>query len=72
MPTGLPFPNPRIDAPAFPWIPGARLDDVTIKISSLAAGAVRQPVQSRFSVPGIDFGRLFYILTNRRLDLDYR
>jgi len=70
MPTGLPITRPG--APPLPWIPGARLDDPMTKISSLAAGAVRQPAQSRFSAPGIDFGRLLYILTNRRVDLDYR
>jgi hypothetical protein len=70
MPTGLPVAGPT-SGQQLPWIPGAGLTDPTVAKSSLSIGAIRRPDQSGFTAPGIDVGRVFYILTNR-IDLDYR
>jgi uncharacterized protein (TIGR03437 family) len=64
MPTGLP-------SGGLPWIPGAGLNDVTTQKSYLSVGSIRKPEDSLFAVPGIGFGRLFYVLTTRQ-DADYR
>jgi hypothetical protein len=69
IPTGLPSTGPG--GQRLPWLPGGILSDLTVKKSSLSIGSIRKPETSRFSTPGVDFGRLIYVLVTKE-NVDYQ
>jgi uncharacterized protein (TIGR03437 family) len=69
MPTGLPITGPG--GQRLPWLPGGDLNDVTTKKSSLSIGSIRKPDVSRFTTPGVDIGKLIYVLVTKQ-NVDYQ
>jgi hypothetical protein len=69
MPSGLPETGPG--GQRLPWLPGGNLNGVTAKRSSLSIGSIRKPEVSQFTTPGVDFGRLIYVLVTKQ-DVDYQ
>jgi uncharacterized protein (TIGR03437 family) len=69
MPTGSPVTGPS--GGQLPWLPGGSLSEITAQKSNLSIGSIRRPDLSWFTVPGLDFGRLLYVLATKQ-DVDYK
>jgi uncharacterized protein (TIGR03437 family) len=69
MPTGSAVAGPS--GTQLPWLPGGSLNETTAQKSSLSIGSIRRPDLSWFTVPGLDFARLMYVLATKQ-DVDYK
>jgi hypothetical protein len=68
MPTGSPVTRPS--GTQLPRPPGGSLNEITTQKSNLSIGSIRRPDSSWFTVPGLVFARLVYVLATRQ-DVDY-